>query len=112
MGSAEPLVLNPNSVETLWEAVVQGIRIEYLAENQRYPWIVGFSGGKDSTVVAQGVFEALQSVPPSSRTRPVHIVSNDTLVESPLVIALLDDVTKRIEQAARNLELPITVART
>ena len=34
------------------------------------------------------------------------------MVESPLVFAHLDDVTKRIDQAARNLDLPITVART
>jgi DNA sulfur modification protein DndC len=39
-------------------------------------------------------------------------VSNDTLVESPLVIAHLDRVTEQIDAAARNLNLPITVART
>jgi len=101
-----------DSVETRWDEIVQSIRAEYLSEDQRYPWIIGFSGGKDSTLVAQGVFEALQSVPPSLRTRPVHFVSNDTLVESPLVIALLDDVTKRIDVAAQGLNFPITVART
>lgn len=101
-----------DEVSLLWDDVVQGIRTEYLSEVQRFPWIVGFSGGKDSTLVAQGVFEALQSIPPSLRTRPVHFVSNDTLVESPLVITLLNDVTKRIEVAAKSLEFPVTVART
>lgn len=95
-----------------WRDVVRGIRDEYLDPAHRFPWVVGFSGGKDSTVVAHGVFEALLSVPPSQRTRDVHIVSNDTLVESPLVIAHLDVVTKRVEEAAQNLNLPITVART
>ena len=52
------------------------------------------------------------SIPPSLRKRPVHIVSNDTLVESPLVMAHLNDVTQRIEQAVRNLGLPVIVART
>ncbi len=95
-----------------WDQVVQDIRAEYLTETHRLPWIIGFSGGKDSTVVAHGVFEALMSVPPSRRTRPVHIVSNDTLVESPLVMGHLNKVTKIIRQAAENLGLPIIVART
>lgn len=99
-------------IEVRWEQIVQNIKEEYLAENQRFPWIVGFSGGKDSTVVAHGVFEALLSIPPSARTRPVHFVSNDTLVESPMVIAHLNEVTAQIDKAARSLDLPITVART
>lgn len=100
------------SIAERWRDVVRGIRDEYLDPAHRFPWVVGFSGGKDSTVVAHGVFEALLSIPPSQRTRDVHIVSNDTMVESPLVIAHLDVVTKRIQEAAQNLNLPITVART
>lgn len=108
----EAQLLDDSSTLSRWNCVVQGIREEYLASNQHHPWIVGFSGGKDSTLVAHGVFEALMSVPPSRRARPVHIVSNDTLVESPVVILHLDKVTKLIERAADNLGLPITVART
>ncbi|MDP1735388.1 MAG: DNA phosphorothioation system sulfurtransferase DndC [Sulfuritalea sp.] len=100
------------SIAERWRDIVRGIRDEYLDPTHRFPWVVGFSGGKDSTVVAHGVFEALLSIPPSQRTRDVHIVSNDTLVESPLVIAHLDRVTEHIDAAARNLNLPITVART
>lgn len=100
------------SIAERWRDIVRGIRDEYLDPAHRFPWVVGFSGGKDSTVVAHGVFEALLSIPPSQRSRNVHIVSNDTMVESPLVIAHLDVVTKRIEAAAQNLNLPVTVART
>lgn len=100
------------SVAERWRDIVRGIRDEYLDPTHRFPWVIGFSGGKDSTVVAHGVFEALLSVPPSQRTREVHLVSNDTMVESPVVIAHLDVVTKRIQEAAENLSLPITVART
>lgn len=95
-----------------WNEVVQHVKDEYLSPTQAYPWIVGFSGGKDSTVVAHAVFEALLDIPPSQRTRPVHIVSNDTMVESPLVMAHLDDVSILIRDAVESLELPITVART
>jgi DNA sulfur modification protein DndC len=95
-----------------WADIVQHVKDEYLSATQAYPWIVGFSGGKDSTVVAHAVFEALLSIPPSLRTRPVHIVSNDTMVESPLVMAHLDDVTALIDKAVGSLGLPLTVART
>jgi len=95
-----------------WQGIVQHVKDEYLSPVQGYPWIVGFSGGKDSTVVAHAVFEALRAVPPSQRARPVHIVSNDTLVESPLVMAHLDEVTAQIRDAVSSLGLPLTVART
>ncbi|MGO7347819.1 DNA phosphorothioation system sulfurtransferase DndC [Rhizobium ruizarguesonis] len=88
------------------------MRQEYLSEHQRYPWIIGFSGGKDSTVVTHAIFEALLQIAPSRRTRPVHIVSNDTMVESPLVIAHLNTVTAKIAAASESLGLPISVART
>ncbi|MFL9709339.1 DNA phosphorothioation system sulfurtransferase DndC [Methylobacillus sp. Pita1] len=96
----------------LWGDIVQNVREEYLSDAQSYPWIIGFSGGKDSTLVAQAVFEALLSIAPSKRTRHVHIVSNDTLVESPLVLAHLAKVQKEINEAAINFGLPMTVATT
>ncbi|KVR38307.1 DNA phosphorothioation system sulfurtransferase DndC [Burkholderia multivorans] len=99
-------------IQERWSEIVQHVKDEYLSTAQSYPWIVGFSGGKDSTVVAHAVFEALQAIPPSQRTRPVHIVSNDTMVESPLVMAHLDDVSRQIQAAVDSLSLPIIVART
>ncbi len=93
-------------------AIVSAIREEYLSSVQNYPWIVGFSGGKDSTLVAHAVFEALLSIAPSKRTRAIHIVSNDTLVESPLVMAHLHATQSLIEQAAQNLRLPVSVVTT
>jgi DNA sulfur modification protein DndC len=104
--------IDDRPIEERWRDIVLHVKEEYLSETQEYPWIVGFSGGKDSTVVAHAVFEALLSIPPSRRNRPVHIVSNDTMVESPLVMAHLDDVSVMIEGAVEGLDLPITVART
>ncbi|KLU22991.1 sulfurtransferase [Caballeronia mineralivorans PML1(12)] len=112
MSSIELEVLNSDDVVVRWQSVVSEVREEYLSETQHFPWIIGFSGGKDSTLVAHAVFEALLSVPPSARNREVHIVSNDTQVESPFVMLHLDEVTSKIRQAAEDLDLPITVART
>ena len=95
-----------------WETVVQAVRAEYLSDSQDYPWIIGFSGGKDSTVVAQAVFEALLQIPPSQRRRHVHFVSNDTQVESPMVMAHLAKVQSAIADMAISFRLPVTVATT
>jgi DNA sulfur modification protein DndC len=114
MGEAESQVaqIEEETLADKWASTVEQVRAEYLAQNQSYPWIVGFSGGKDSTLVLHAVFEALLSIPPSQRTRQVHVVSNDTLVESPFVIAHLNLVTKQVERAAKSLGLPVVVART
>jgi DNA sulfur modification protein DndC len=104
--------IDDRPVTDRWRDIVRLVKDEYLSEAQHYPWIVGFSGGKDSSLVAHAVFEALQAIPPSARTRPVHIVSNDTLVESPFVMAHLNKVTRQIEKAANGMGLPIVVRRT
>ena len=85
------------------DAILAELRDEY-QRHHAYPWVVAFSGGKDSTLVLQLVFEMLLDLPPSGRRRSVFVVSNDTLVESPLVIAHLDKLTRwgrQAEEAAR-----------
>jgi len=95
----------------LWDLARQDIAAEYSAEHSM-PWIIGFSGGKDSTVVAHLVFEHLLSLPRSRRSRVVHVVANDTLVESPLVISHVRAVQDEMRRAALAFELPIIVATT
>ena len=89
----------------------QQIQEEY-EEAHSKPWIVGFSGGKDSTLVAHLVVEHLISLPRSDRTRAVHVVANDTLVESPLVMEHVRIGLAEIEKAARAFDLPVVVATT
>lgn len=100
------------AIEEVWGDVVAQIRDEYLSEEQCFPWIVGFSGGKDSTLVAQAVLEALLSIAPSRRRRDVHIVSNDTQVESPLVMTHLHGVQQAIRDTVKKFSLPVDVATT
>lgn len=80
---------------------------EYLDSSQNFPWIVTFSGGKDSTLVAHLVFELLLELPPNLRTRQIYFVSNDTLVESPLVVQHMRNTLERILKSAQILKLPI-----
>lgn len=92
--------------------VVSEIRAEYTNMAQDFPWIVGYSGGKDSTLVLQLVFEALLQLGPSERTRPIHVLSNDTLVESPILASYLESMLGNIRTAGEALRLPLTVVKT
>jgi DNA sulfur modification protein DndC len=74
------------------------------------PWVIGYSGGKDSTAVVRLVFEALASLPPEKRTKPVFVVSSDTLVETPMVVTIIRETLDKMGKAALELRLPINVA--
>lgn len=87
------------------------IRDEYLQDHTT-PWIIGFSGGKDSTLVLQLVVETLLDLPPSDRRRSVHVVSNDTLVEAPVVADHVERVLQRVRNGVEALHLPVTVVKT
>lgn len=93
------------------ENIKDAIKDEYRASHSR-PWIIGFSGGKDSTLVLHLVVESIMELPWSERVRPVHVVANDTLVESPIVQTYVDGILGNLQHALDGLELPFTVAKT
>src|SRR5579863_7679448 len=64
------------------------IRELYLCD--AVPWVIGYSGGKDSTAALQLVWLAILDLPAEQRTKPVHVISTDTLVEQPLVASWVD----------------------
>ena len=43
-------------------------------ESHAHPWIIGYSGGKDSTLVVHLELEMLMDLPLSERLRRMHIV--------------------------------------
>lgn len=92
-------------------AVRETLRAEF-TRGHADPWIVAYSGGKDSTLLLHLVWEAAAAVPAGAPRRPVYVVSNDTLVESPLVIRHLRRSLAVIREAARRDGLPITVKVT
>lgn len=75
------------------------------------PWVVGYSGGKDSTAVLQLVWMGLQRLEPRSLTKPVYVISTDTLVENPIVALWVDHSLKRMRDAAHQQRLPIDPRR-
>lgn len=88
------------------EAIRCVLRTEYL-KRHTYPWIVAYSGGKDSTLLLQLVWEVVADLPTTKRQRCIYVVGNDTLVESPLVIQHLRRSLGVIASAADRIGLPI-----
>jgi len=69
---------------------------------------VGYSGGKDSIAVLQLVWLAIRELPAEQRTKPIHVITTDTLVEQPMVAAWVDTSQARMREAAQAQGLPIT----
>lgn len=89
------------------ENVLEVIRDLYLADS--IPWVIGYSGGKDSTATVQLVWTALTQIPEAHRNKKVYIISSDTLVESPVVAAWLSQSLSKMKEAALKTDLPIEV---
>ena len=99
-----------NEGSTISEALEQvrsTIAVEYQKRHSD-PWIVAYSGGKDSTLLLQLVWEAIANLPAEQRRRQVHVIANDTLVESPVIIKHLKNSLSEIQEAASRQGLPLT----
>lgn len=90
-----------NSVNDLLE------EIEYVYKSDNRPWIIGFSGGKDSSVVVQLVYTMMQRINPKERHKDIYIVSSDTLVENPIIKNYLHEINKEIGEKAQEEKLRI-----
>ncbi len=82
--------------------------IQSLYQSDDRPWIIGFSGGKDSTCVLSLIYFAISQLPASKRIKHVYAVSSDTLVETPVVVDMIKRVIDLINEAATRESLPIS----
>ena len=85
------------------------IRETYQANE--YPWVIGFSGGKDSTATVQLIWSALSDLPKDELSKPVYIISSDTLVETPVVVEQINTNLKKMEMKAQESGLPFYVKK-
>jgi DNA sulfur modification protein DndC len=85
-------------------ALQEEIRALYTADD--VPWIVGYSGGKDSTATLQLIWSALAELPEPERRKTVHVISTDTLVENPVVSAWVRNAVTVMRGAAESQRMP------
>jgi len=83
-------------------------QIKELYVSDQIPWVVGYSGGKDSTAVLQLVWQALSTMTPEERFKHVYVISTDTLVENPAVSAWVRKSLERVDASASSQGLPIS----
>jgi DNA sulfur modification protein DndC len=86
--------------------VYEEIRKVYLSDNR--PWIIGFSGGKDSTCLVQLVWNALSELSPEKLQKQVYVISSDTLVESPQIAARITGSLNKMEKHGQEQHLPLS----
>jgi len=87
------------------EALKSEIQALYAADS--IPWVVGYSGGKDSSATLQLIWLAIRDLNPAARQKPVHVISTDTLVENPVVAAWVTRSLDTMREAAAREGLPI-----
>jgi len=90
--------------ETIIAGLQEEVRELYLAD--QVPWIIGYSGGKDSTAILQLIWSAIAELPKDQLHKPVHVISTDTMVENPVVSAWVAKSLDTMRQAASDQNLP------
>lgn len=104
MGKKE-ITITKNTINGLMDTV----RNLYLADD--IPWVIGYSGGKDSTAALQLVWMALRALPEERCQKTVHIINTDTLVESPIVAKWAQKSLKMMDEMAKQDDLPFITHR-
>jgi DNA sulfur modification protein DndC len=88
------------------EQIIAEIQELYLSDS--LPWVVGYSGGKDSTASLQLIWKAIAALPADRRRfKPVHVISTDTLVENPIIALWVKASLLKMEIAASQQGLNI-----
>ncbi|MCC8174480.1 MAG: DNA phosphorothioation system sulfurtransferase DndC [Odoribacter sp.] len=91
------------------DGLMETIRNLYLSDD--IPWVIGYSGGKDSTATLQLVWLSLRGLQKEERHKTVHVINTDTLVESPVMSQWALNSLKMMENAAADEEMPIVTHR-
>ena len=87
----------------VFENIIQEMSLVY--QHDQRPWMIGFSGGKDSTLLCCLVIEMLQRLTPDKRTKTVYIVTSDTMVENPIVRDYMHKMSNLIGKNGKELRI-------
>lgn len=87
----------------VFEDIIQEMALVY--RHDKRPWLIGYSGGKDSTLLCCLAMEMLQRLAPHQRHKTVYIVSSDTMVENPIVKNYMHRMSAMINQVGNELKV-------
>lgn len=89
----------------VFHTIIEEMRLVY--KHDQRPWMLGYSGGKDSTLLCQLVFEMLRTLAPEERTKKVYVVTSDTMVENPIVKDYMYRMNRAINAASQAEQLNV-----
>ena len=94
--------------------VIQKSKIELLSlyKSDERPWVVAFSGGKDSTVLLQLIYEMLLENH-TTVSKPVLVLCSDTGVELPNVVRYLRNALRKVirHSSKHSIRLKVRIIR-
>lgn len=84
-------------------------RIERVYLDDDRPWVVGYSGGKDSTTALQLIIETLVLMKNKNikLNKKIYVISSDTMVETPLIISSIANNLEQIQRFVDANHLPV-----
>lgn len=91
----------------VFEDIIKEIMIVYKHDSR--PWLIGYSGGKDSTLLVSLVYEAMKRLKDSgvSLDKTIYVITSDTMVENPIVRDYMHSSSNSINDAATKDKLCI-----
>ena len=91
----------------VFENIIREIMVVYMHDER--PWLIGYSGGKDSTLLVSLVYEATKRLKElgSDLTKKIYVITSDTMVENPIVKKYMHSSSENINTAANNDNIPI-----
>lgn len=93
----------------IFDEIISEMKMVYLHDKR--PWMIGFSGGKDSTMLVMLVFEMLAQLKPEQITKKVYITSSDTMVENPVVERYMLRMSRQIGEAGEKYKIQTDIVR-
>ena len=78
----------------IFEEIIEEMKKVYLHDNR--PWMIGYSGGKDSTLLCYLLFEMLKDLPKWAKYKKTYLVRSDSMVENPIVKKYMQEVSDKI----------------
>ncbi len=102
------LLFPQRTTEEFVEEVKQlTLEIQELYLQDNVPFVIGWSGGKDSSAVLQLIWYAIAELPVTKRNKKIYVITTDTLVENPVVSAWVSNSIEQIKLAANDQQMPI-----
>jgi len=93
-------IFETRTVESIYDEICD------LYQQFPQPWVIGYSGGKDSTTVLQLIWKALERLPAEKRQKPVYVIASDTKVETPVIVDFIDTTLRLVNEQAEATGMP------